>query len=348
MPLDLGRFDINAPEELVPKAWRDYELLKCSGRPYIPRVKVDGRWHADLLAYGCGQCLFCRARRAAFKTTRLLIESKVHSDMAFLTLSYAPEFLPVGREVLKVHVVDFAKRLRWRLEDARKEPVPMRFDYVGEYGERFGRPHYHFVVFGAGPGSFFGGRLFADIVDRAWRYGFVDVKAVHDKSFAYIAKYQAKGLTSFEDPELVGRAPQFSGGSRRPGIGVPGLKVIADTVLRTPVLVERAREQGIVPHRIKRAGKEMFLGGDGMRLLRMMVGVPEGIDDNRKFIQKMVQRETYRGALRDFFQSGDAEKAGVELANRMTGLLKEFVEPYRIQREARERNYRAGSAYSPF
>lgn len=336
------------PADLVPVAWRDQPLLKCIGRPFIPSDGEAGL-DSDLLAHGCGNCLFCRSRRAAFKTTRLLIEAGSRLDHSFLTLTYAPEYEPMSRFLQQSHVVAFIKRLRFQVEYNCGSRFPLRFDYVGEYGGRFGRPHYHLLVFGVIPESVFGRKSFAQLVEECWDMGFVDVKLAHSKSFSYLAKYQAKGLTRITDPELRGRPPQFSGGSRRPGIGVPGLKLIAEQVLRHSQLRDPAWSQGIVPHRIRHEGREKFFGAGAMRLLRMMVGVPEGVDDNRKFLDRFKTREMYRGALKDFFDSGDALKSGVDLSNRMTALLTAYVAPYKVQRETRERIFnRSGSGYDPF
>lgn len=336
------------PSELVPIKWREQPLLKCSGRPFVPRDEVNTVVY-DLLAYGCGGCLFCRARKAAFRTTRLFVESGAHSELSFLTLTYAPQYEPESRFLVRQHVIDFLKRLRFQVEYNLGRKWPLRFDYVGEYGGRLGRPHYHVLVFGACPHTPFGLKYFKHIVEDCWLFGFVDCKEAHSKTFAYQAKYQAKGLTRVDDPALAGRAPQFSGGSRRPGIGVPGLKLMAEQVLRVPLARDRAWDFGVVPHKIRTEGRDMYLGGGAMRLLRMMVGVPEGIDDARKFLQRTQSREMYRSAVKDFFASGDAEREGVAVSNQMVSLLSAYIAPLLEARVARERVFnRGGSMYDPF
>lgn len=339
--------DASIPESLVPVSWRDHELLKCAGRPYIPKEKIDGRWHADLLAYGCGQCLFCRGRKAAFLSTRLFIESQVHANSCFITLTYANE--PEGRWLVQSHVVDFIKRLRIEISRSAKRPVPLRFFYVGEYGGRLGRPHYHLIVYGASETLLYGRDYFLHIVDACWGHGFVDVKEVHEKSFSYIAKYSTKGLTSIDDPVLKGRPPQFSAGSRNPGIGYEGFNLMAQSLLRTPSAFNDARQFGLVPPAIKLARKKMFYGGAGMNRLRAAMGVPDDVNETRKFLERCKARETMRSALFDYLRSGQVMSDVVDLAERMRLLIFDASAQPLLNREAKDRIHaRQGSAYEPF
>lgn len=139
-------------------------------------------------------------------TARLAIEAQAHSKASFVTLTYADEKLPAGNTLSREHWREFTKGIGYR------------YFGCGEYGEKFGRPHYHFILFGLDP-------LLAEAFCAArWPYGFVSVRPVLPAHFGYVAAYTVKKLTRSTDERLApGQLPEFARMSRRPGIGVPGL-----------------------------------------------------------------------------------------------------------------------------
>lgn len=88
----------------------------------------------------CGTCIGCRTTRAQHWALRCHLESLEHRDTCVTTLTYEDRHLPPTLE--KRHLQAFMKRLR-KLNKKR-----IRFFGCGEYGERWGRPHYHVILFG--------------------------------------------------------------------------------------------------------------------------------------------------------------------------------------------------------
>lgn len=157
----------------------------------------------------CGKCNFCLSNKRQDWTFRLKNEWK-HSETAlFLTMTYAPENIPVSAsglpELRKDHFQKFMKRLR-KLQ-AKVNDKSLRYYAVGEYGTRFNRPHYHAILFNLDRS------LFNDI-NKAWTDGFTVVGSVTGASIHYVTKYVIN-----KDINLVDQQSPFSLMSRRPAIG---------------------------------------------------------------------------------------------------------------------------------
>lgn len=171
--------------------------------------------------YGCGQCMPCRFNRRRVWTARLLLEARLREPNYFVGLTYRDEDLPGDGLVSKRALQLFFKRLRRR--------ASCRYFAVGEYGGRFGRPHYHALLFGLSEAiPVAGGRGIRHVracgcaVCDSWGQGQVHAGEVTAESCGYVAGYVEKGsLRSLPRPE-------FSLMSRRPGIGVDAVPVIYD------------------------------------------------------------------------------------------------------------------------
>lgn len=150
----------------------------------------------------CGKCNFCMLTRRIDWSFRLAQELKVSTSAKFVTLSYAPEFLPMkdGIPVLdKEHIQKFMKRLR--------KVTKCRYYCVGEYGTDFERPHYHLLLFNVPL------RVYSTL-HTFWRFGHIHIGEVTGASIYYTCKYHINPLGRKD-----GRAPPFALMSRRPGIG---------------------------------------------------------------------------------------------------------------------------------
>ena len=66
----------------------------------------------------------------------------MHAQSAFITLTYADEYLPSDGKLKYLDFQLFMKRLR---KYCGKE---ISFFMCGEYGEKTARPHYHACIFG--------------------------------------------------------------------------------------------------------------------------------------------------------------------------------------------------------
>lgn len=204
------------------------------------------------VAYGCGQCMPCRINRRRVWTHRIMLESMLHGDNSFLTLSYEDEHVPkLENGILTLapkDLQDFLKRLRYYVA-----PKQFRFFACGEYGEDrkfqggveiLGRPHYHLALFGlpsclngmTGGGQplykgeqFVGCCAVCEMYRKAWGKGFIYSGTLTKDSAQYIGGYVTKKLNK-TDIRLQGRYPEFARMSNRPGLGAGFVDNIAESI----------------------------------------------------------------------------------------------------------------------
>ena len=193
----------------------------------------------------CRECMACRINKKRLWTHRIMLESYMHKENLFLTLTYAPEHLPQDGSVSPRALQLFLKRLR----DLVK-PTRFRFFAVGEYGDDTFRPHYHLALFGLGARD-------AELIQKAWPYGFIAIGDINTATSSYVAGYCTKKMTSATDPRLGDKHPEFTRMSNRPGIGVPALNVLLQ-------YMSPDRMAGDVPRVLRHGDKYYPLG----RLLR--------------------------------------------------------------------------------
>lgn len=194
-------------------AWRpfnsDRKLEKGTGSKKL--VFVSSSRCAQVkpdLKVPCGQCVGCRLERSRQWAVRCVHESKLHAENCFITLTYdskkAPPLdvendqkLPSDISLYYRDFQLFMKRLRKRFPEKK-----IRFYMCGEYGENFGRPHFHACIFG---------HNFDDLVhwqtrnkvplyrsktlEELWPYGYSSVGTVTFESAAYVARYIMKKVT---------------------------------------------------------------------------------------------------------------------------------------------------------
>lgn len=211
------------------KGWRSSERTKLGKRKivFVPRDAL-----LDMpVAVPCGQCVGCRLERSRQWAVRCLHESSLYERNCFITLTYSDENLPSDLSLNVREFQLFMKRLRNRFGDG------IRFFHCGEYGENFGRPHYHACLFNFEPTDKVlwsirdNVRLYtSESLSEVWGKGFVTVGDVTFESAAYVARYVMKKITGKNAPDhytsvnpltgqAVTRAPEYTTMSRRPGIG---------------------------------------------------------------------------------------------------------------------------------
>jgi len=240
---------------------------------------------------GCGQCFPCRINRRRVWTHRLMLESLVHGDSTFGTLTYAPEHLPAGGNLVPEHLRNFLKRLRFEISPRR-----LRFYAVGEYGDKSWRPHYHLALFGVSIAE-------TEMVRRVWGFGHVMLGDLTTSSAQYIAGYVTKKMTNSKDSRLSGRHPEFARMSLKPGIGALSIGQVA-AVLKSPFGQEEVQALGDVPHSLKVGSKAMPLGRYLRRKLREALG--RSPDTPEEVILRYAQE------MHDLFESekvNEADKA---------------------------------------
>lgn len=220
----------------------------------------------------CGQCVGCRLERSRQWAVRCMHESQLWKKNCFITLTYDDKKLPPDYSctegLVYKHFQDFMKRFRkthnghspW-VNEQGETTYPIRFYMAGEYGENFGRPHFHACIFNfdfddreffkkspSGEPIYISKKL-----KELWPFGFSSVGSFDYKSAAYVARYVMKKITGdaadmhYEtfDPEtgqVFWRTPEFNKMSLKPGIGADWLSKFASDVYPHDHVIVKGKE----------------------------------------------------------------------------------------------------------
>lgn len=138
----------------------------------------------------CGKCMACRISRTREWSMRLMHEVQEWDSCGFVTLTYRE--VPENGSLDKIALQRFFKRLR---EDLK--PRKIKHFSCGEYGERFGRPHYHSIIYGIGAHD-------QEVIEDAWGKGFISIGTVTYDSASYVAGYIQKKLSGNKGREAYG------------------------------------------------------------------------------------------------------------------------------------------------
>lgn len=183
----------------------------------------------------CGRCIGCRLEYSRQWAIRMYHESSLYPRNCMLTLTLDDDHLPPDGGLDKTLFPGFMKRLR------KKFGAGPRYFHAGEYGDQFGRPHYHAILFNFDfddkvPFKVRNGyqTYLSESLSKLWKFGLHEIGSVTFESAAYCARYVVKKITGDEadahytrcDPdtgEFFRVQPEFATMSRRPGIGQPWL-----------------------------------------------------------------------------------------------------------------------------
>lgn len=185
----------------------------------------------SFITVACGKCTNCRLQRSYEWSLRIMHEKKVTGDAVFITLTYNDDNVPSDYGLHYDDFQLFMHRLRKRI------PGAGRFFMSGEYGDEFGRPHFHAILFNCD----FPDKVLWKVVDGNPYYtskmldglwlnkGFATIGDVSITSAGYVARYAMKKITGPEsgavyqyadaDGEIHDRVPPFCHMSLKPGIG---------------------------------------------------------------------------------------------------------------------------------
>lgn len=170
----------------------------------------------------CGQCKACRLERSRQWAVRCMHEAALYERNCFITLTIADQHMPKDGSLDKSVFQKFMKRLRKEFPGDK-----IRYYHCGEYGEKYGRPHYHACLFNfdfldkyhwTRRGSFPVWR--SATLERLWPFGNSEIGTVTFESAAYVARYIMKKVTGPLGEEFyAGKLAPYTTMSRRPGIG---------------------------------------------------------------------------------------------------------------------------------
>lgn len=230
------------------------------GLKYV-QTKKGEQWLKLAIASGdaqmipCGQCLQCRIQYAAAWAARCECESKNHKHSYFVTCTYDDDHVPVHNMIEDSHYKgivnplayiegqtverltlckkdhqDYMKRQRIAAQRKGLMEDNFKFFMCGEYGDRFGRPHHHYILFGMEIPDLvykYSKRGYdhytSEWIEKTWGQGRVDIGAVSYLSCQYVARYvvkKRKGHGAKEYYKEAGIEPEFVQMSLKPGIGL--------------------------------------------------------------------------------------------------------------------------------
>jgi hypothetical protein len=235
------------------QAWKTEDGIKFYN-PY-----KDNRNHKGI-KIPCRQCTGCRSEYSRQWAMRNVHEAQLHDRNVFITLTYDDEHLPKNGTLVKDHFRLFMKSLR---KPHKKldwiPPKKIRFYMCGEYGEKFGRPHYHAILFNTyfpdaipiqGKPNLFD----SDILRQIWGKGHVSIGAVTFESAAYVSAYVQKKINGKQKDqhyaiynkdtgEYFGQLQQeYANMSRKPGIAGDWLAKYKDRVYQTDDITINGRK----------------------------------------------------------------------------------------------------------
>ena len=227
---------------------------------------------------GCGQCLGCKLDYSLMWAVRISHEAERYVDNCFITLTYRDSsactdeqfrngyFVPSDWSLHPSHFQKFMKRLRKAFPDRK-----IRYFYAGEYGRKckhgidleenscplcnVGRPHFHACLFNISFPDLVSystdhGKInfTSPMLERIWKYGFVDVGELNFASAAYVARYILKKVNGVKaadhyyntdlDGNVVLLEPEYcrmsrggrAGKGKRCGIGASWFEKYRDDV----------------------------------------------------------------------------------------------------------------------
>lgn len=196
-----------------------------------------GEWFNDV---GCGKCTWCRMQRRKEWSIRIAHENDYYKDAHFLTLTYSDENLPdnsYGYPTLrKKHLQTFYKRLRKKLK------VKIKHYSAGEYGEDYGRPHYHSIIMGNPNTTLYGSNWLDDKGKK--KLGTIKIGTVTTDSIMYVTKYVSKKIYGeMAEKHYHGREKEFQIQSQ--GLGFRHLQEHMDEIISNNYVRYRGKKQAI-------------------------------------------------------------------------------------------------------
>lgn len=210
--------------------------MRCTS-PVAIRDPKKPSWMGPTMDVPCGRCRACRNEKARQWAIRITQEASLYEKNCFVTLTYNDFFVPITSNLTLVpqDLTKFFKRLRKHLK--------FRYFAVGEYGDKYTRPHYHILFFGIDfrdlSGVITDGNyetMEQTYLRPAWsvkiknpetnktethELGITDVGGLSWASASYCAKYVTKKLNGkaanvYKEMQIE---PEYAVMSRNPGIG---------------------------------------------------------------------------------------------------------------------------------
>lgn len=162
---------------------------------------------------GCGKCELCLQKKRIEWTYRLICELKAAKYAHFITLTYDDDNLTWAETeatLAKRDIQLFMKKLR--KHNRRK----LRYFFIGEYGEKGNRPHYHAIIFNID-------KKMLPQISKIWGMGDIKIGSVTQGSIHYCTKYMINKYHDYPNKEKP-----FAMMSRNSGIGLSYIEEFGD------------------------------------------------------------------------------------------------------------------------
>jgi hypothetical protein len=245
-----------------------------SGKSYRSVSFKETDDHSISINLACGQCIGCRLEKSKQWAVRCMNEAQMHTQNCFITLTYDDTHLPSDQSLHHRDFQLFFKRLR------RKFPThKIRYYMAGEYGENYGRPHFHACIFGWKPTDLKIWKKTGDsnlyrseILESLWvdnngnSIGYSSVGDVTFESAAYVARYILQKQNSdninpntgkpynavydYTNPitgEITKKTPEYNKMSLKPGIGATWIEKYMSDVYPKGEVIIRGNKKTLAP-----------------------------------------------------------------------------------------------------
>lgn len=229
------------------QAWKSLFLKPNGKHEIVFNSGVKSMPGYETFAVPCGRCVGCKLDYSAQWATRCIHEAQMHLESCFITLTFSDAGLIKRYENYGTHPNDlalgdfqrFMKAIRHQFAKQLFEITGngIRFYHAGEYGGKYGRPHYHALLFNYDfPDKTLlkysnGTPLYiSDTLKKLWPYGHSSIGTVTFQSAAYVARYILKKVNGksaqphyeyvdTQTGELIDLKSEYTTMSRNPGIG---------------------------------------------------------------------------------------------------------------------------------
>lgn len=244
----------------------------------------------------CRHCLCCRLQRMQYlqlcARAELLYQYKAGFGASFVTLTYDDAHLPPFGSLCKKDMQDYLKVLRINIK--RKAPVYRGFKYIacGEYGDKFGRPHYHLVFLGLANEVI---NTFAD----KWFFGLSDVKPLTAGGIRYVLKYCLKQVGGrLKDEMYTQNGLQAPFITRSCRLGEAWLLDNLDVISGANFMYQFMGRQVSLPSYLrKKIDTRRFYDVDGLLVERAKVAREQGFSDLYDYDAEFARRMELKLAL---------------------------------------------------
>lgn len=239
------------------KFFRDEDIAKeCEAQRYGKFYRIP-----------CCNCIGCSATYSRAWAIRASHEAYFYDQYPeqnlFITLTYSPKHLPPLGHLNRAVIPSFMRRLREYFFGRAARLEQIRYLSCGEYGEKYGRPHYHLCLFNSpfDDLSLQGRRDGVDVFTSAdleylWPYGMSEIGVFSHDCANYTAGYVAKKLLRErkleEEFDIFAPPPpnlpkEFVQRSTHPGLGKRFFDEFYKSIYAKDCIVLNGTKMGVPP-----------------------------------------------------------------------------------------------------